>query len=219
MKFRRYAILPLAAFALTSTSAHAATLAIVNPSFEDDDAPDNSFLSVAAGWTLVGNPTGTQDFNDGQSPQPTDGEQHGFASFQPASLSQLTTHAISAGETYTLTVDVGQLTNFSGSEATIYLFGSTAGFGTPLANVNGTAQQAGIAPASGAYLLDQTVTYTALASGDPFEGQQIGIALVNSVGTQTLFDNVRLEAVGVPEPSSLALLGLGGLALLRRKRH
>ncbi len=44
------------------------------------------------------------------------------------------------------------------------------------------------------------------------------IELVSNGGVQTLWDNARLDAVTIPEPSAAALLGLGGLALLRRRR-
>ena len=58
-------------------------------------------------------------------------------------------------------------------------------------------------------------SYTVLA-GDPIIGKTVGLGVVN-VGTNwPEIDNVFLEVV--PEPSSLALLGLGGLAMLRRRR-
>jgi Bacterial Ig-like domain len=167
--------------------------AVVNPSFELDVVADDSFIgSGAIGWTKTGiEIAGPQDFTSTQVPQATDGEQHAFAN-GGTSLSQITNFTVAAGKTYTLSVDVGQVTDFADSQGTIRLFGSTLGIDTPLANANGTAQLASIAPAAGAYLTNRTVTYTALASGDPFLGQQIGIALVGQSGTQVLFDNVRL---------------------------
>ena len=202
------------------TQASAAPITITNPSFEDDDVADGQFTNgLAAGWDTVGTVTGTQDFSTGQlPPAATDGEQHAAVSWpdKNGSISQLTSHTIAAGETYTLLVDVGEVNNFSGSQATIRLFGSTAGIGTALSNANGTAVLA-IVPGSGSYALDQTVTYTALASGDPFEGQDLGVGLFVTSGIQVLFDNVRLDVV--PEPTSLALLGLGGLCVWRRRRR
>ncbi len=177
-----------------TTRSNQTTLDVVNPSFEADDIPNGTFQNgVAQGWTTVGTVTGTQDFNDNQSPQPTEGEQHAAISFENQTLSQLTPHTIEAGRTYSLTADIGQVTNFTGSQATIWLFGSNEEITTPLNNSNGTAQLSEISPTRGTYLLNQTITYTTLDENDPFLGQQIGIAFTNSAGTQVLVDNVRLS--------------------------
>ena len=48
-------------------------------------------------------------------------------------------------------------------------------------------------------------------------GQSLRIEIVGS-GVQSLYDNVSLTYETVPEPSTTALLGLGGLALILRRR-
>lgn len=196
-----------AALVLTSAYSHAAT--VLNPSFEANVVGDNSFAGVIDNWVITGPATGTQDFPAAQTPQTTFGLQHAYVN-SGSSINQNTSETIIGGQKYTLTVNVGQVSAFSGSTATIRLYGNT------LSNV--IAEFTGIAPSTGAYLLDQTFSYTALTSGDPFAGQTVGIALIGTGGTQVLFDNVRLDVASVPEPSSLLLGGLGALALVRRRR-
>jgi PEP-CTERM motif len=194
------------ALVLTSASSHAAV--VLNPSFESNLVGDNNFQGIIPSWTIVGG-AGTQDFPASQTPQTTFGLQHAYVGLGE-SINQDTSVTIIGGQTYTLTVNVGQVSAFTGSTATIRLYGNT------ISNV--IAEFTGIAPGAGAYLLDQTFTYTSLASGDPFAGQTVGIALLGTAGTQVIFDNVRFDVGAVPEPSSLLLGGLGALALLRRRR-
>ncbi|MDG1073271.1 MAG: PEP-CTERM sorting domain-containing protein [Akkermansiaceae bacterium] len=68
-----------------------------------------------------------------------------------------------------------------------------------------------------------TRTYTNVAlPGGVSDGDaltvMIGVEDTNGKGNRMIWDNVELSGAAIPEPSSALLLGLGGLALLRRKR-
>ena len=128
-----------------------------------------------------------------------------------ATVSQTTGATIDAGTTYTLTVDIGQQDLWAGGGGVIRLYGSDSGPSVALAEFDTLNL-----PASGDSLLDQTTSFVATAGQDT--GQFIGVALIGGGGTQIRFDNVRLDATPVPEPSSAALLGLGGIALILRRR-
>ena len=70
---------------------------------------------------------------------------------------------------------------------------------------------------SGFQTISRTYDAASLAG---LEGQDltivIGVADTNGLGNRMIWDNVSLDVV--PEPSATLLLGLGGLALMRRKR-
>lgn len=69
------------------------------------------------------------------------------------------------------------------------------------------------------HLDDHTLLTGVVQAGDPWAGRTMGIQIASpltAVGGYWDLDNVRL--VAVPEPGALALLSLGGLLAMRRRR-
>lgn len=62
------------------------------------------------------------------------------------------------------------------------------------------------------------LSLTGLAPGAAYSSVRVLFAVDASNGVRGLIDDVTLEQVPVPEPGSLALLGLGGLLIARRRR-
>lgn len=67
----------------------------------------------------------------------------------------------------------------------------------------------------------QTFNFMATAGNDTTRGVTLQIAAITG-GAPNSFSSVQIDNLSVevvPEPGSLALLGIGGLAMLRRRRH
>lgn len=186
----------------TATAPTGGPITVSNFSFEEADIGGQQ-VQVPTGWSRDGANGGMAD-----RAESTEDDQHIWAN-GPSAGGPTTFHItlgeeITEGVSYTLTVDVFQTDNFTGSEATIRLFGSDAGFATALAEV------AGIAPPQNGTLFNQTVMFT--ASAGEATGQTLGIPLVGSGGIQARFDNVRLTA-SAPPPTNTFVNWIDGFEL------
>ena len=191
-----------------TTAASAAPVSILNPGFEAPVIGDSAALFSLTDWVSSGD-AGT--FNPHAAAFATgapEGQNVAFASHGSPTISQVLSATAQANTLYTLTMLVGNRldADFGGYQTELW-----AG-GTMLAQDNGS-----LFPADGQFLMS-TVQYF-VAAGDAEAGSALEIRF-RSLGFQTVFDDVRLDATKrVPEPALLALLGLGGVAVARRRRR
>jgi hypothetical protein len=159
------------------------------------------------GWTTTGGQQGSWQPSSAyfSSPVP-DGSIVAFSN--GGTISQTLSDSLLANTLYTLSVDVGRrLDGVNVTNYTISLFaGSTL--------LNSLTASNGLIPLG--TFMDVSFNYM---SGVTLPAGNLAIML-SSAGSQTDFDNVRLTATPVPEPSSLALLAAGlGLALFVFRRR
>lgn len=196
-----------------ASSASAALVPLTNASFETD----GMYSGTVTGWTkapawgqVIVEPDGFV------SPHvlPADGIQH-----------------VVLGPATSLVSDSTQLLTGSDVDALVTLnvaVGNRSGLSTAAANsqINILLDGASVAsttlaalPAVGEWV-ELSVTYSVQA-GDV--GKALGVSLANIGGgwwddSRLHVDNVRMDLTAVPEPASMGLLGLCGLALARRRR-
>jgi len=221
MKSRTFLTVVAAALFVLSASAGAAEIPIVNPSFEDPVLVEDDWTWLdVPGWTQVGadgpgvwNVT-LADFDpvlapDGENVVYTENAASGVAN----GLTQILTETFAANTDYTLTASVGNSWAYYWSGYSVQLLAG----GTVIAEDNNTW-----VPPEYMVWGTSNVEYTYDAADAGLVGQPLEIRLLNlgidvdgrpgeTVGVE--FDAVSL----IPEPATMALLGLGAL-MLKRKR-
>jgi hypothetical protein len=206
----------------------AASVTILNPSFEDPIAPqqpdgyftDNNSPVVIGNWVSANDPGAQQGVLDPTKSenltnnglyydlQPVpDGDQVAYSN--GGIIAQQLSAVLQPNTQYTLSAYIGRrkVIDFAGNSIEL-LAGSTVLAASP-----------SVTPAAGTFQL-VTLNYASGVS-DPLIGQALTIRL-KSLGIQTNFDNITLDASPIPEPSAiLGLLGFGLLGIgstLKQKR-
>ncbi len=229
----RYSV--VAALIFVTDAARAATVLVSNHSFETPVTAAATFTggmaSAPSGWSVyntgatnadrqfgVWNPSTTNSFVGGAP----DGANVGVVFLQnttglaEAGLQQVLTASLQVLTQYTLTIDVG---NFSNVDPGPFNFTGFPGYrvdffagSTLIASDNNT-----LSPGEGIFMTS-VVTFTTGGS-HANSGEQLGIRLVNlnGPGTEVNFDNVRLDASTVPEPSTALLVIIGAFCTVFRR--
>lgn len=230
---RALAVFLTAGLVLAAAQAHAVPITILNNSFETPDVADNTFLDTTPdSWTLV-NLGGTSFVSDkavfagNGIAGAQDGEQYILAGNFGAMLlhqdTSLDWSSLSVGDVLSLSAWTTYRSDLGVPDFVFWLNDASEGAVSPLNSgvidvTDGGQTAAGVwTQRTWNYVVTQTDLDFADANNWGAVNVQLGF--INGENPeQVAIDNVSLEYTPVPEPTSLALLALGGACMIRRRR-
>ncbi len=188
-----------------------AALLVENGSFEMDAVATNDYKLGAIGWQHTTSPNaGIVDM--ASQITAADGQQCAFVEHGGSLTQTLTGMTLEPFYRYILLAEVADRasTPFAGYGLELLAGGEVVAADIDTKDIVETQ----------AYFYVTAVVDVLIEPGDPLIGEELGIRLTAPIaGGHAYYDNVRLFAAYIPEPTTLALLGLGGLTLLRRRRR
>jgi len=179
------------------------------------------YWSTVPGWTNTGD-NGAQTLVGARSTYSADVKAaHGSAMyisnwFDSAWVSQTTSATFEAGKTYTFSIDVGNAPGYN----RFYANDATADIAFMTAD-GGTLQSLAVDNTNIGTFQTFSVSYTATAD-DAGKPVIVGFRKTSDTAHWWLdaidFDNAAVDVTAVPEPATLSLIVLGGLAMLKRRK-
>lgn len=181
--------------------------------FDDSSVANPDDVIDLLGWNIVNGTAGGDLVNNGPSGSLA---WNAFAAWSGGDYPRIGTDVlgqIEAGQSYTISVEVGGPGSGPISGPLAFHMLADGVMLTPDSQVDPSLFDGSFETMSRTYdaaslagMVGQDVTIV------------VGVADDNTLGNRVIFDNVAITPTPIPEPGSLALLGLGGLLVARRRR-
>jgi hypothetical protein len=205
-------------YAAFTAASQAASITLQNPGFEAPNLTEggptwSNDLATGGGWLNQDNSESSgNSFIEAIGGFSAEGAQH-IGMESAWGVGQDTGIVFQANTRYTLTVAVGNRnTNFS-PVGNISQYGLVDGIG----GIH-SSDSVDASTLPGSTFVDAPALVFDVPAGSPLIGEPVIIGLASAGPGRAHFDNIRLDASVIPEPTSGLLAGLAGLMLLRRKR-